>query len=248
MRPSVCSGRGSALADGLRPHGAAAPRSAGLPPPPTAPAADTQPRAQRRSSLSRPMLPFKTNQAFHVRDFPTPHLANRGPSPTSRARFASARSYRKPPRLRSAPARGRQALRGGPHTAARAPRRSAPPPRRAPGSPRPPSSARPYGGAGTPHAAPPRPPLPASAAAAPLPLWPRSAGGQCQPRPDVSPPRRPGWAATRGRGDAVPHGHGLAAGRGGRAVPGSVPASRVCSRAPSDQDAEAVFPYLSSVE
>lgn len=104
------------------------------------------------------MLPFKTNQAFHVRDFPTPHLANRGPSPTSRARFASARSYRKPPRLRSAPARGRQALRGGPHTAARAPRRSTPPPRRVPGSPRPPSSARPYGGAGTPHAAPPRPP------------------------------------------------------------------------------------------
>lgn len=131
MRPSVCSGRGSALADGLRPHGAAAPRSAGLPPPPTAPAADTQPRAQRRSSLSRPMLPFKTNQAFHVRDFPTPHLANRGPSPTSRARFASARSYRKPPRLRSAPARGRQALRGGPHTASRAPpaERPASPPR-----------------------------------------------------------------------------------------------------------------------
>lgn len=130
MRPSDCSGRGSALADGLRPHGAAAPRSAGLPPPPTAPAADTQPRAQRRSSLSRPMLPFKTNQAFHVRDFPTPHLANRGPS-TSRARFASARSYRKPPRLRSAPARGRQALRGGPHTAARAPpaERPASPPR-----------------------------------------------------------------------------------------------------------------------
>lgn len=102
--------------------------------------------------------PFKTNQAFHVRNFPTPHLANRGPSPTSRARFASARSYRKPPRLRSAPARGRQALRGGPHTAARAPRRSAPPPRRAPGSPRPPSSARPYGGAGTPHAATPAAP------------------------------------------------------------------------------------------
>lgn len=75
--------------------------------------------------------PFKTNQAFHVRDFPTPHLANRGPSPTSRARFASARSYRKPPRLRSAPARGRQALRGGPHTAARAPpaERPASPPR-----------------------------------------------------------------------------------------------------------------------
>lgn len=73
-----------------------------------------------------------------------------------------------------------------------------------------------------------RTPLPA---AAPLLPRPRSAGEQCQPRPDVSPPHRPGRAATHGREDAAPHGvartrHG---GREGRAVPGS--RARLRSRA-----------------
>lgn len=227
MQPSE---RGSA-------HGAAAPRGAGLPPPSHRTAADAQPQARRRSGLTRLILPFKTNQAFYVRNFPTPHLANRGSSPASRARF----SYRKP--------RGshRHRLRAGGRCGEgrtpqpRAARRSAPPPRRAPGSPGPLSPVR-LGRHTALSAA--RTPLPA---AAPLLPRPRSAGEQCQPRPDVSPPHRPGRAATHGREDAAPHGvartrHG---GGEGRAVPGS--RARLRSRAPSNRDAEAVFPSLSSV-
>lgn len=101
MQPSE---RGSA-------HGAAAPRGAGLPPPSHRTAADAQPRAQRRSGLTRLILPFKTNQAFYVRNFPSPHLASRaapigtGSGPAGAAGRAAHRSPAPPggaPRLPAA--------------------------------------------------------------------------------------------------------------------------------------------------